>query len=51
MLIASPWIFDFAHANGSARNLFIGAGIVFLLVNLFTQWNYQKSPAPTTVQH
>jgi len=51
VLIASPWIFGFAHASGPARNLFIGAGIVFLLVNLFTQWDYQKSAAPTMVQH
>lgn len=51
VLIASPWIFDFAHASGPARNLFIGAGIVFLLVNLFTQWNYRPAPTSTMVQH
>lgn len=38
VLIASPWIFDFAQANGTARNLFIGAGVAFLVVNLLTNW-------------
>ncbi|RZK88815.1 MAG: hypothetical protein EOO62_37085 [Hymenobacter sp.] len=41
VFIASPWLFGFA---GSAvpRNLFIGSGIVFLLVFLLTQWSPQE---------
>ncbi|MGI4834250.1 MAG: hypothetical protein ACRYFK_12410 [Janthinobacterium lividum] len=47
VFIASPWLFGFAHpAHGSEtaglRTLFIGVGVVFLLVYTFTQWR----PAP-----
>ena len=37
VFIASPWLFGFAE-NTTARNLFVGAGIVFLLVYSLTQW-------------
>ncbi len=39
VFIASPWIFDFAHVNGTMRNLFIGIGVAVLLVYLFTRWH------------
>ncbi|RZL09478.1 MAG: hypothetical protein EOO62_14015 [Hymenobacter sp.] len=43
IFIASPWIFDFAHTAHNSpdfvlRNIFIGVGVVFLLVYAFTQW-------------
>ena len=41
MLIASPWIFDFAP-NASARNLFIILGVAFLLVYAFTRWDTER---------
>lgn len=37
VFIVSPWVFGFA-GNGTARNVFVGAGIVFLLVYALTQW-------------
>ena len=41
IFIASPWIFDFAHGGpaGPLRNMFIGIGIAFLLVYVFTRWH------------
>ena len=41
--IASPWVFGFAQ-DSTARNLFIGMGVVFLLVYALTQWRPQSSP-------
>jgi hypothetical protein len=51
VLIASPWIFGFAHSSETARNLFIGAGIAFLVVNALTDWSYRPSTATPTVLH
>jgi hypothetical protein len=48
IFIASPWLFGFAE-NTTARNLFVGAGIVFLLVYSLTQWYPQDRAA--TVAH
>jgi len=44
VFIASPWLFGFAE-NTTARNLFVGAGIVFLLVYSLTQWYPQDRTA------
>jgi hypothetical protein len=44
VFIASPWLFGFAE-NTTARNLFIGSGIVFLLVYSLTQWYPQERTA------
>ena len=38
ILLASPWIFGFAAASETARNVFAGSGAVFLLVYLLTDW-------------
>ena len=38
IFIASPWIFGFAHANGTMRNVFIGIGGAILVSYLFTRW-------------
>jgi len=43
MFIASPWIFQFSQ-NGTARNLFIGLGIAFLLVYALTDWHAERRP-------
>ena len=40
VFIASPWIFGYA-GNTAMRNLFIGVGIVFLVVFALTQWKPQ----------
>ena len=40
VFIASPWIFGFA-GDATLRNLFIGVGIVFMLVFALTQWKPQ----------
>ena len=45
VFIASPWLFGFADANETARNLFIGAGLVFLVVYFLTDWRAQTSAA------
>ena len=45
VFIISPWLFGFAE-NATARNLFVGAGIVFLVVYALTQWYPQDSIAP-----
>ena len=44
VFITSPWLFDFAEST-TARNLFVGAGIVFLLVYSLTQWYPQDRTA------
>jgi hypothetical protein len=44
VFIASPWLFGFAE-NTTARNLFVGSGIVFLLVYSLTQWYPQERTA------
>ncbi|RZL09875.1 MAG: hypothetical protein EOO62_13645 [Hymenobacter sp.] len=44
MFLASPWLFGFA-GNVTARNLFVGSGIVFLLVYSLTQWYPQGKTA------
>lgn len=40
VFIASPWLFGFADGGpaGPLRNLFIGVGVVFLLVYACTRW-------------
>jgi hypothetical protein len=38
VLLASPWIFGFANENATARNVFAGAGVVFLVVYFLTDW-------------
>jgi hypothetical protein len=44
VFIASPWIFGFA-SNGTARNLFVAVGVVFLVVYALTQWYPQGQTA------
>jgi len=44
VFITSPWLFGFAEST-TARNLFVGAGIVFLLVYSLTQWYPQDRTA------
>lgn len=46
VFIAAPWLFGFAE-NTTARNLFVGAGVVFLLVYSLTQWHPQGAGAET----
>ena len=48
VFIASPWLFGFADNNETARNLFVGAGLVFLVVYFLTDW-YAQSPASPEV--
>jgi hypothetical protein len=43
--IASPWIFGFANDNETARNLFVGAGLTFLVVYFLTDWYAQTRNA------
>ncbi|HEX8329809.1 MAG TPA: SPW repeat protein [Hymenobacter sp.] len=45
VFIASPWLFGFANDNETARNLFVGAGIVFLVVYFLTDWYAQTREA------
>ena len=45
VFVASPWLFGFAEANETARNLFAGAGLVFLVVYLLTDWYAQTGGA------
>ena len=47
--IAAPWLFGFANENPTARNLFIGAGVVFLIVYFLTDWYAQNRTAGTTI--
>lgn len=45
VFIASPWLFGFANDNGTARNLFVALGMVFLLVYFLTDWYAQTRTA------
>ena len=45
IFIASPWLFGFADENETARNLFVGAGLVFLVVYFLTDWYAQTRKA------
>jgi hypothetical protein len=45
VFIASPWLFGFANENETARNLFVGAGLVFLVVYFLTDWVAQARDA------
>lgn len=45
IFILAPWLFGFANENPTARNLFVGAGIVFLIVYSLTDWYRQSQPA------
>lgn len=45
VFIASPWLFGFANENETARNLFVGAGLVFLVVYFLTDWYAQTREA------
>lgn len=45
VFLASPWLFGFAHDNATARNLFVGAGVVFLVVYFLTDWYAQTRNA------
>jgi hypothetical protein len=49
VFLASPWIFNFSQ-NGTLRNLFMGAGVVFLIVFMLTQWRPQGQTA-AELQH
>ena len=49
VFLASPWLFGFAHENETARNLFVAAGAVFLLVYFLTDWYGQTRLAGTTL--
>ena len=46
VFIASPWLFDFANENGTARNFFVAMGVVFLVVFLCTRWRTQEDARP-----
>jgi hypothetical protein len=45
VFLASPWLFGFANENETARNLFMGAGVVFLVVYFLTDWAGQTHDA------
>ena len=45
VFLASPWLFGFANDNETARNLFMGAGVVFLIVYFLTDWAGQTREA------
>lgn len=45
VFLASPWLFGFAHDNETARNLFVAAGAVFLVVYFLTDWYAQARGA------
>ncbi|MCA8831831.1 SPW repeat domain-containing protein [Hymenobacter pini] len=47
VLLASPFLFGFADDNMTARNLFMGAGVVFLIVYFLTDWRAQTHNATT----
>ncbi len=49
VFLASPWLFGFAHESETARNLFVAAGAVFLLVYFLTDWYGQTRLAGTTL--
>ncbi|MGI4884873.1 MAG: SPW repeat domain-containing protein [Janthinobacterium lividum] len=49
VFLASPWLFGFARQNETARNLFVAAGAVFLLVYFLTDWYAQARLAGTTL--
>ena len=44
MFLAAPFLFGFADENETARNLFMGSGVVFLLVYFLTDWRAQSRP-------
>lgn len=44
VLLLVPLIFGFVDDNPTARSLFIGSGVVFLLVWLLTDWWAQRQP-------
>ncbi|WP_426493279.1 SPW repeat domain-containing protein [Hymenobacter sp. 102] len=46
-LLVSPFLFGFADDNVTARNLFMGAGVVFLIVYFLTDWRAQTHTATT----
>ena len=48
VFIAAPWLFGFANENLTARNLFVAAGLVFLVVYFLTQWYPQDQAAGVT---
>ena len=41
VFVAAPWLFGFADENETARNLFVAAGLVFLVVYTLTDWYAQ----------
>ncbi|MDB5234599.1 MAG: hypothetical protein JWR44_1592 [Hymenobacter sp.] len=45
VLLVSPWLFGFADDNATARNLFVGAGLLFLVVYFLTDWHAQTQDA------
>ncbi|WP_310397996.1 SPW repeat protein [Hymenobacter sp.] len=45
VFLASPWLFGFANDNETARNLFVAAGAVFLVVYALTDWYAQTRGA------
>lgn len=47
VFLASPFLFGFADDNMTARNLFMGAGVVFLVVYFLTDWRAQTHTANT----
>ena len=49
VFLASPWLFGFAHQNATARNLFVAAGAVFLMVYFLTDWHALPRLAGTTL--
>jgi hypothetical protein len=51
IFIASPWLFGFADDNPTARNLFVAAGVVFLIVYFLTDWRAQSQTANNTPGH
>lgn len=49
VFLASPWLFGFADDSVTARYLFMGAGVVFLLVWFITDWRAETRS--TIVNH
>ncbi|MET4105498.1 hypothetical protein [Hymenobacter sp. UYP22] len=47
VFLVSPFLFGFADDNMTARNLFMGAGVVFLIVYFLTDWRIQTHTANT----
>jgi len=46
-LLAAPFIFGFSDDNPTARNLFIGSGVVFTIVWFLTDWRAQSQGSHT----